>query len=137
MVGASGALVVDASEATLDIEPRTALGVRLEFLAAGDQVDVRTGTVVRTALGKVAPPALPLDEAAEAPFDRWAFLRVLQGFASGEVRRFVADGGTHTLLLRRGVGFTGSASADEDAVMEASGTRADLSVGPLVLDIRR
>ena len=88
-------------------------------------------------LGKVQPPLPPLDAAAQEPFARWEFLRVLQGFASGEVRRFIADGGTHTLRLRRGVGFAGAASSDEGDVLDEAGTRAGLTVGPLLLDITR
>jgi cyanophycinase len=137
VIGASGVLVVDVSDATAGTDPRTAIGIRLELLAAGDRIDVRTGAVARSALGKGTPPALPLDEAAAEPFARWAFLRILQGFASGEVRRFIADADTHTLRLRRGVGFAGVASTDETAVLEEAGTRAGLSVGPLVLDISR
>jgi cyanophycinase len=137
VVGASGVLVVDASDATIDMEPRTARDVRLDYLARGDQVHVRTGAVVRNVFGKRQPPAPPLDAAAQDPFGRWEFLRVLQGFASGEVRRFLADGGTHTLRLRRGVGFAGAASSDEGAILEEAGTRADLTVGPLLLDISR
>jgi cyanophycinase len=137
VLGASGVLVIDVSGATPGSEPRTATGIRLDFLAAGDRVDVRTGAVERDTQGKVAPPPLSLDGIADEPFGRWALLRVFQDFAAGSIEEFTANTETHTLVLRRAEGFIGLASPEGGATLQEAGTRRGLTVGPLTLDVVR
>ena len=137
VVGASGVLVIDVSGADIGSEPRTATGIRLDFLAAGDRVDVRTGEVERDTEGKVAPPPLSLDGIADEPFARWALLRVLQNFAAGSIADFTATTDTHTLVLRPAENFIGLASPNAGATLEGAETRRGLTAGPLTLDLVR
>jgi cyanophycinase len=152
VVGASGVLMFDVTGAVPGELPRTATGIRVEFLGAGDRVDVRTLEVTRRTVGKAAPPppaagsatserpsdgddvAPPtIDAIAADPFARWALLHLLHAFAAGAVEEVVLDGGARTLTLRRGDGFAGWAGAESGV----QGTPAGLSAGPLILDITR
>lgn len=155
VVGASGVLMFDVTGATPGDAPRTATGIRVEFLGAGDRVDVRTLAVTRSTAGKarptppvaaggadapsgrtsdedgITPPTI--DEIAADPFARWALLHLLHAFAAGTVDEVALDGGARTLTLRRAPGFAAWARAEEGV----QGTPAGLSAGPLTLDITR
>ena len=152
VVGASGVLMFDVTGATPGDAPRTATGIRVEFLGAGDRVDVRTLAVTRSTAGKAQPTPPPvadasggaapdedgitpptIDEIAADPFARWALLHLLHAFAAGTVDEVALDGGARTLTLRRAPGFASWARAEEGV----QGTPAGLSAGPLTLDITR
>jgi hypothetical protein len=150
-VGASSVLLVDASGADVDPAERTATGIRLELLGAGDAVELETGEVTRTTAGRSAPDGTidpsasddpdetleppSLEAIAAAPFERWALLHLLNRMAAGEVSEITLDGGARLLDLRTGEGFVGLADADGEPV-EGAGTPRALSAGPLVLDVR-
>ncbi len=147
VVGASSVLLVDASDAGIGTEPRTARGIRLELLAAGDRLELDTGGVTRPG-GRASVPSLgapPADSAAEAgpwaldeltsePFARWAFLRLAQRMAAGDADEVALDGGARTLRLRTGEGFTAGVDP-EGGLLEEAGTARGLSAGPFLLDL--
>lgn len=155
VVGASGVLMVDVATAVPGEEPRTATGIRLELLASGDRVDVRTREVVRRRVGRTTvvpsfgdttsrsaedgaePDGAPtIADISAEPFARWAFLHLLHAFATGAVTEATLDGGVRSLHLRLGDGFTAQVLAGT-AVLEGPGTPAGLSLGPIELDVRR
>jgi cyanophycinase len=151
VVGASSVLLVDVSDAEVDPGARTATGIRLELLGAGDALDLETGEVTRVREGRT-PPDGSIDPSAsgdpdstlvrpsleaieEAPFERWALLHLLNRMAAGEVTDVTLDGGARELDLRTGDGFVALADPDGEPV-EGAGTPHALSMGPLVLDVR-
>ena len=152
VVGASGVLMVDVSDAEVDAEARTATGIRLELLGAGDRFDVTTRVVTRMREGRFAPepgidasattdPDEPLvqpsvDQIAADPFARWALLHLIHQMTTSESFTDVAlDGGARTLHLRPGPNPVALADPTGEPV-EGAGTPFGLSVGPLVLDVR-
>lgn len=151
VIGASSVLVVDVSGAEVDPAARTAAGIRLELLGAGDAIDLETGEVERATAGRTVPGGgidtsasgdpdetlVPpsLEAIAEAPFERWALLHLLNRMAAGEVAEVTLDGGARVLRLRTGDGFVGLADPEGEPV-EGAGTPRGLSAGPLVLDVR-
>ncbi len=151
VIGASSVLVVDPSAATRGTDPVTASGVRLELLGPGDRLDIVSRDVVRPTEGRAAlrPDPAPASGTAEAegpdgrpspgaipadPFERWAFLRVLHGFAVGELDAVTLDGGARLLGLRAAPDFR--AYLPEDAAeLPEPGLPGGLSAGPLLLDV--
>jgi cyanophycinase len=152
VVGASSVLMVDVAGAEVDPEGRTARGIRLELLGAGDRLDVATREVTRMREGR-APPEPGIDptasgdpeerlvqptvaEIAADPFARWAFLHLLHQMTTSEsFTEVTLDGGARELYLRPGPGATAWAS-DVGEPVEGAGTPYALSVGPLLLDVR-
>jgi cyanophycinase len=152
VVGASSVLMVDVSQAEVDAAARTATGIRLELLGAGDRLDVTTREVTRMTVGRF-PPDPGIDETASGdpdetlvqptvaeiaadPFARWAFLHLLHQMATSEsFTEVTLDGGARELRLRPGPGATALVSAGGDPV-EGAGTPYALSVGPVILDVR-
>ncbi len=135
VIGASGVLLVDASAATTT-GAREASGIRLELLGAGDEVELSSVNVTRAAgEGMLAGPASgpPAMELAPGPFERWALLHLLHRFATGEIAEIELDGGARRLHLTTGVGF----SADASDRAGVQGTPHGLSVGPILLELRR
>ncbi|HKK94278.1 MAG TPA: cyanophycinase [Longimicrobiales bacterium] len=152
VVGASSVLVVDVSDAEVDADARTAEGIRLELLGAGDRIDLSTGEVTRRTIDRF-PPEPGIDVAASGdpdetlveptleeiradPFARWAFLHLLHQMATSETFSDVTlDGGARELYLRPGGGATALADPTGEPV-EGAGTPWGLSVGPVMLDVR-
>lgn len=150
VVGASSVLLVDDSGADVDVAARTARGLRLELLGAGDVLELETGAITRATVGRTAPDgsidpsaggepgqtlAQPtVDAVAAAPFQRWAFLHLLHRMGAGETDAVTLEGGVRLLELRTGEGFTAWADLDGEPV-EGAGTPRALSLGPMVLDV--
>jgi len=151
VIGASSVLVVDVSAAEVDAENRTASGIRLELLGAGDRIDFASGEVTRETLGRSAPDGTidvtasgdpdetlvqpTLDQIRAGPFERWYFLHLLHQLASSEsFSEVTVDGGARMLTLRPGPGATALADPDGEPV-EGAGTPYALSVGPVLLDV--
>lgn len=142
VVGASSVLMIDVSNARPGPAPRTADGIRIELLGTGDRLDVESLRVTRAVAGKsrpdgtVAPVTSPtVAQIAEAPFERWALLHLLHGFATGEVTSVTMDGGSRTLELRADDDLQ-ALTFDDGRSVDGPGTPAGLSVGPLALTIR-
>jgi cyanophycinase len=147
VVGASGVVVVDAREAAPIPEgvlPAGVGGVRLELLGPGDRFSLERGAMVRPAGGKVPLPPLPHYE-WEGPegrfFDRWVLLHFLDGVGR-ETRRGAPGSvglrvdGDGALRFHRGEGFRALGfEGGQGAGVE--GTPAGLSVGPLLVEVRR
>ena len=151
VIGASSVLVVDPAAASRGADPVTATGVRLELLGPGDRLDIVSRAVVRPGEGRVAltPDPVPASGTAEQegpdgrpsvgavppdPFARWALLRVLHGFAVGEVARVSLDGGARRLDLRAGPDFQGFLPESAPMLPEP-GLPGGLSAGPVLLDV--
>lgn len=152
VVGASSVLVVDVSEAEVDPAARTAQGIRLELLGAGDRINLSTAEVTRRTIDRFTPEggidrtasgdpdALLMEPTLEAivddPFARWAFLHLLHQLATSETFSEVTlDGGARALYLRPGPSAVALADPTGEPV-EGAGTPYGLSVGPILLDVR-
>lgn len=133
VVGASGVIVVDGRESR-PTQPDGAGQVMLRLAGAGDVLDLQTLRVTR---GEEKTPLLRGPggtEPPDAPFDRWAFLHLIQGLASSpdEEATFDLDGAR--LRIREGAGFTASSLGPSGG---AEGTPAGLSAGPFVVELVR
>ncbi len=152
VVGASSVLMVDVSDAELDLDARTGTGIRLELIGVGDRVDIATRQVTRMRDGRSPPePGIDasasgdpdeqlvqpsVDEIAAAPFEGWAFLHLLHQMATSEsFTEVTLDGGARVLHLRAGPNAIALADPSGEPV-EGAGTPYALSVGPLLLDVR-
>jgi cyanophycinase len=152
VVGASSVLLVDVSDAEVDAEARTASGIRLELLGAGDRLAIDTREVTRRTSGRLFPePGIDasasgdpdetlvqpsIEEIRADPFARWAFLHLLHQLSTSEsVTEVTLDGGARTLVLRAAEGAEAYADPSGEPV-EGAGTPYALSVGPLELDVR-
>jgi cyanophycinase len=102
-VGASGVLVIDASDAV--VRGRSATGVRLHLLADGDTWDVARRTFTPAhGLEMVAPPAQTVEQPAD-PFGRSAFLHTLDAFSGSTLQELELVAGDGSLVLRKTPGF--------------------------------
>jgi cyanophycinase len=131
-VGASGVVVIDARHAHRS--GRSASGVDVHLLSAGDSYDMITGQVT-TASDKQPLPsaAAQLAAAPDDIFARWSFLHLLHHFATAaqtDVSMSVEGG---ELRLHRSADFNAASRADEGV----QGTPSGLSVTGLKLDVRR
>jgi len=153
VVGASGVVMIDA-RGVVPTPPdrlppgtsgvRGVSGVRLELLGPGDRFSLEPGAMVRPAQGKTSLPPLASRE-WEGPdggfFDRWVFLHFLDGVGretrSGAVRGVgLRVEGDAVLHFHRGEGFRALGFGDGQ-VAGVEGTPAGLSVGPLLVEVRR
>lgn len=138
VVGASGVLLVDASDAAQGADG-SVTGIRLHLLGSGDGVRVdNSAALIAGGKSAVSPPTAgpSIEEIAAAPFERWAFLHLLHHIAAtrpvaGEDGTIELDGGARTLRLRRGEDFFARAFEIEGV----QGTPFGLTVGPLILDL--
>lgn len=153
VVGASGVVVIDA-RGVVPTPPdrlpagvggiRGVSGVRLELLGPGDRFSMEPGAMVRPAPGKssLSPHASYEWEGPDGEFfDRWVFLHFLDGV--GRDTRTGASGGVGmrvegdaVLRFDRGEGFRALGfEGGEGAGVQ--GTPTGLSVGPLLVEVRR
>jgi cyanophycinase len=130
-VGASGVVVIDARHAYR--AGRSASGVDLHLLSAGDSYDMLSGRVTM-APDKQPPPAAAQQVALpDDIFARWSFLHLLHHFgtaAQTDVSMSVEGG---ELRLHRSAHFNAASRAGEGV----QGTPSGLSVTGLKLDVRR
>ena len=130
VVGASGAVIVDARAATRDDAGHGGRGFRVTLAGDGDVVDLTT-LELQPGPGKRPLPAAGPVAVPEDPFARWAFLHLVAGAAAGpdDVVEVPADGGV--LRLRRGEGFRALARPEVGVEGEPGG----LSAGPFEVDV--
>lgn len=130
VVGASGVVLVDAREAVRSEVGHGGRGVRVHLLGSGDTFDMETLAV---APGEKAPVPATNSEVTppEEPFARWAFLEFLDAFAGSEAQSVEMASEGYRITVERGPMFR-AASYDYEGVQ---GTRAGLSVGPLLVSL--
>lgn len=138
VVGASGAVVVDARNATRAEGAedgagavRFGTGVRITLAGTGDAIDLTTFQVIRGAGKSVLQRTAAAFEPPADPFARWAFLHLLADLARSPASStdFAVAGAT--LSLRKGDAFSAAALEDEGVQGEPRG----LSAGPFVVDL--
>ena len=130
VVGASGAVIVDARGATRDDAGQAGRGLRVTLAGDGDAVDLATLAVEpgpgKRPLAAAGPPAVPDD-----PFARWAFLHLVAAAAAAPDAVVEVPGDGYTLRLRRADGFRALARSGTGV----EGTPAGLSAGPFEVDL--
>jgi cyanophycinase len=133
VVGASGVIMVNGRGMTTDHDAPDAMGLVVELMGSGDEIDLRTFEVT-PAEGRSA-----LDQDQEHPegphgaelFERWAFLHLLHALGGSEMEAWSTEVLGTRVDLRRGEGFR-AVSTDSEGV---EGTPYGLSVGPLLVDL--
>jgi hypothetical protein len=130
VVGASGVVLVDARVAERSEAGHGGRGVRVHLIGSGDSFDMEALAVppgakapVPATTSEVAPP--------EDPFARWAFLEFLDAFAASDALSVEMESEGYRISVERGPMFR-AASYDYEGVQ---GTRAGLSVGPLLVSL--
>jgi cyanophycinase len=130
-VGSSGVIIVDARDAHRD--GRSATGLRLHLMSAGDRYDVASRRLALDA-GKQPLPIAGDGVAAPADlFARWEFLHLLDRFARSTRQELTLPFEGGALVLRKGPDF----AAVSGAGTGVQDTPAGLAVRGLLLDVRR
>ncbi len=130
VVGASGVVLVDARVADRSEAGHGGRGMRVHLIGSGDSFDMETFAVSPGA--KVLVPATTSEVTPpEDPFARWAFLEFLDAFAASDALSVEMEAEEHRITVQRGPMFR-AASYDYEGVQ---GTRAGLSVGPLLVSL--
>lgn len=130
VVGASGVVLVDARDAERSDGGRGGRGVRVHLIGYGDSVDVET-LVVPPGSKEPVPTTTSDLTTPEDPFARWAFLELLDAFAGSETPSVTMEAEGYRIVVERGPMFRAT-SYEEEGV---EGTRAGLTVGPLVVAV--
>jgi cyanophycinase len=130
VAGASGVVIVDASEAQRT--GRSATGIRLHLMGAGDRYDMGTRRFTVAADKTPLPVRGPDVTAHEDLFDRWAFLHLLHEFSASSLAELAVpiDGGE--VVLRKEAGF----DARSRGGLGVEGTPEALTVTGITLDLR-
>jgi hypothetical protein len=130
-LGESGVIVVDARDAARDA--RSATGVRLHLLGAGDRFLLASRTFESAADKQPLPRVLGTLQAPENVFARWEFLHLLERFGRSETARLTVPVPGGELVLRKAPGFT----ARSHTGTGVQRTPAGLGITGLLLDVSR
>lgn len=148
VVGASGVVVVDGREARRAPDGHGGSGLRVSLLGAEDTFDLATRRVHVAAGKRPLPPATDVLAGgadgeggpsgagsladADALFERWRFLHLLDALGRTSIAEVHAPVGDYDVVLRKARGFTALAGEGEGV----RGAPGGLSVGPLLVDVR-